>query len=96
MKFKFKELLADYIIIAIGTAIYSAAVSFLLQPAQVSPGGLTGIAVILHNIFGFPTGLSVLVLNIPLIILGFINFGGSFIAVGRILLHCVHSDLLKA
>ncbi len=79
MKFKFKELLADYIIIAIGTAIYSAAVSFLLEPAQVSPGGLTGIAVILHDISGFPTGLSVLVLNIPLIILGFINFGGSFI-----------------
>lgn len=79
MKKKFKELLFDYIIIALGTAIYSAAVAFLLEPARVSPGGLTGIAVVVHDALGFPTGLSVLILNIPLILLGFKVFGGSFI-----------------
>lgn len=79
LKIKFKELVFDYIIIAIGTAIYSAAVCFLLEPARISPGGLTGVAVILHDTLGLPTGVSVLVLNIPLIFLGLRNFGGGFI-----------------
>lgn len=79
MKLKFKEILFDYILIALGTAVYAAAVTFLLEPAQVSPGGLTGVAVILHDTLALPTGISVLVLNIPLIFLGLKNFGGSFI-----------------
>ncbi len=79
LKTKFKDLIFDYIVIALGTAVYSAAVCFLLEPAKVSPGGLTGVAVILHDTLGLPTGASVLVLNIPLILLGFRNFGGGFI-----------------
>ena len=74
-----KEILFDYILIAVGTGIYSAAVAFLLEPAEITPGGLTGVAVILHDSFGLPTGLSVLVLNIPLIVAGLKVFGGEFI-----------------
>ena len=74
-----KEIIFDYILIAVGTGIYSAAVAFLLEPAEITPGGLTGVAVILHDSFGLPTGLSVLVLNIPLIVAGLKVFGGEFI-----------------
>ena len=76
---RMKEILFDYILIAVGTGIYSAAVAFLLEPAEITPGGLTGVAVILHDSFGLPTGLSVLVLNIPLIVAGLKVFGGEFI-----------------
>lgn len=76
---RMKEIIFDYILIAVGTGIYSAAVAFLLEPAEITPGGLTGVAVILHDSFGLPTGLSVLVLNIPLIVAGLKVFGGEFI-----------------
>lgn len=76
---RMKEIIFDYILITVGTGIYSAAVAFLLEPAEITPGGLTGVAVILHDSFGLPTGLSVLVLNIPLIVAGLKVFGGEFI-----------------
>ncbi len=76
---RIREIIFDYILIALGTGIYSAAVAFLLQPSKITPGGLTGIAVIFHDAFGLPTGLSVLVLNIPLIVAGLKVFGGEFI-----------------
>ncbi len=79
LKKKLKELIFDYIIIAVGTGIYSAAVAFLLEPSHITPGGLTGIAVIFHDAFKIPTGLSILVLNIPLIFAGLKVFGGEFI-----------------
>ncbi len=76
---KWKESLLDYLFITLGTAVYSAAVALLLEPAEISPGGVTGIALILHNTINIPTGISVLVLNIPLIFSGLRAFGSGFI-----------------
>ncbi len=76
---KWKEVLLDYAFITVGTVLYSASVALLLEPTEISPGGVTGIALILHNTLSIPTGVSVLVLNIPLILLGLHSFGGKFI-----------------
>lgn len=65
--------------IALGSLLYSVAVAFILEPAEISPGGITGIAVIIHKAIGIPSGVIISLLNIPLIILGFIHFGGGFI-----------------
>lgn len=79
LKEKIKELVFDYIIIAIGSCIFSAAVCFFLEPSEITPGGLTGVAVVLHDTLNMPTGVTVLILNIPLVLLGFRAFGGGFI-----------------
>ncbi len=76
---KIRELIFDYIFIALGTGIYSVAVALLLEPAEITPGGLTGIAVIFHDLFSLPTGLSLIILNLPLIVAGLKVFGGDFI-----------------
>lgn len=76
---KIRELIFDYIFIALGTGIYSVAVALLLEPAEITPGGLTGIAVIFHDLFSLPTGLSLIILNLPLIVAGLMVFGGDFI-----------------
>lgn len=88
----------DYILIAVGTAVYAAAVCFLLEPAQISPGGLTGVAVILHDTLELPTGVTVLVLNIPLIFLGLKVFGGGFIikTAVSVFLTSLYIDLFEA
>ncbi len=63
----------------IGSFIYSVAVTMFISANEISPGGITGIATVLNYLIGLPTGITVFVLNIPILILGFIKFGGKFI-----------------
>lgn len=76
---KIKEVCIDLLFFVCGCAAYAAAAQWLLYPARVSPGGVTGIAAVLFYLTELPMGLSVLVLNIPLLIAGFRGFGGGFI-----------------
>ena len=46
---------------------------------EISPGGITGIATALGYVFNIPSGILLFLLNIPILILGFIKFGGVFI-----------------
>ena len=50
-----------------------------IYPSEISPGGLTGVAAVFEYVLSVPMGVSVLVLNIPIIAIGFLKFGGSFI-----------------
>ena len=77
--FKYKKQLVDYGCFILGSAFYAFGFCFFIEPNNISPGGVTGIAAILNYIFGLPTGLMLFVLNIPLLILGFKKIGGSFI-----------------
>lgn len=69
----------DIIFFAAGGFLYSAAVMLFLSPNEISPGGLTGISTMLNHLFMLPVGLTVFVLNIPILIIGFLKFGGVFI-----------------
>ena len=78
----FKSLTAtakDIIWYFIGSFIYSAAVTMFVSPNEISPGGLTGIATALNYLFSLPAGIVLFILNIPILILGFLKFGGVFI-----------------
>ena len=74
-----KSLIIDFIFYIIGSIIYSIAIPMFIAPAHISPGGFTGIALILNYLLNVPTGLTVLILNIPLIIISFKKFGADFI-----------------
>lgn len=75
-----KRLITDSVYFVSGCFIYSAAVTMLISANEISPGGFTGIAALLNYLFSLPTGAVLLVLNIPVLILGFIKFGGIFTA----------------
>lgn len=47
-------------------------------PNQIAPGGLSGIATVLYHVFGFPVGVTTLVLNIPLFLIGLKRGGKQF------------------
>lgn len=64
----------------LGSFIYSSAVTVFIAPNEFSPGGFTGIATLFNFWFNIPTGIFLLLLNIPVLILGFMKFGGYFIA----------------
>lgn len=61
-----------------GCVLYAVAVNLFITPNQITPGGITGIATTLHYLFSLPSGLMVLLLNIPILMLGWKNFGGMF------------------
>lgn len=63
----------------LGSFIYSLAVTMFISSNEISPGGLTGVATIFNFLVKIPTGITVFVLNIPILIFGFIKFGGKFI-----------------
>ena len=56
---------------AVGIALFTA-------PAKIASGGVSGIATILYHTLGFDTGLSILVLSIPLFLLGIAIFGKEY------------------
>lgn len=79
MRKKIFRNILDISVFFLGSFIYSSAVSMFVSPNEISPGGITGIATAFNYLFALPSGITLFILNIPILILGFIKFGGSFI-----------------
>lgn len=79
MKKNVKSFIVDLLYYIVGSCIYSVGVLLFTEAHELSPGGVTGIALLLNHTLNWPVGLMVLVINIPLIIAGFIVFGKKFI-----------------
>ena len=73
-----KRQIFEYICITIASFFYAAGVSLFIDPSNLAPGGLTGIAIIVGRLSGMETGTLIFMLNIPIILLGFWKFGGKF------------------
>lgn len=67
-----------YSFILIGTFIMSAGFVFFISPYKMAPGGVYGVAIILHHMFGLPIGLVGLALDIPLTLIGIKILGPRF------------------
>jgi len=96
MKKKMFHEIKSLLLIAVATAIYAVGISLFLDPNQLAPGGVAGIAVILNRLVEIETGTLYFVLNIPIILLGIWKFGIRFIAktVYAIVLVSVFTNLL--
>lgn len=80
-----KRALLDYLLILIGAFIQALALRLFLVPADLVSGGISGLAQLLNNYTAFPIGLTVLLGNIPLFILGWRYLGGPRFTVRTIL-----------
>lgn len=69
----------DLVMIAVAAGIYAVGISLFLDPNNLAPGGVTGIAVILNRLCNIETGTLYLLLNIPIVLLGIWKFGWRFI-----------------
>ena len=69
----------NYLMITLASLIYAAGVSLFLDPNNLAPGGITGIAILINRFTGIGTGMLILLLNVPLILLGIWKFGWKFI-----------------
>lgn len=95
-KLLIKKYIVQFIEISIGSLIMAISTSFFLLPNQLSTGGFAGIATVAYYIFKLPLGTTMLILNIPLLILGLFRIGKEFLVkslIGTVLLS-VFIDLL--
>lgn len=72
------QLLQDFVITLIGVTIAGVALKLFLVPNHFFDGGVTGISLLVHEVYGFNLGLVILVLNLPLIIISYFSVGKRF------------------
>ena len=75
---KREEIIKTYGLILLGTFIMSIGFVVFISPLKLAPGGVYGIAIILHHVFNFPIGLSGICLDLPLLLIGTLWLGPRF------------------
>lgn len=64
-----------YVFFILAALFYAMGISLFLDPNQLAPGGIVGISVILHQFTNISTGTLYFILNVPILIIGFMKFG---------------------
>jgi len=72
------ELGKQGVVIVLGSVIFGFGLSCFLVPFKIAPGGVGGLSQILFHFFGLPVGVSMIMMNIPLWILGMVFVGRQF------------------
>ncbi len=87
------------LVMTIGTLIAALGYSLFQVPFNLAAGGVGGIAIIINYFTAWPVGLLYLILNIPMLIIGFFYLGGwRFLlsTVFAVVLFSVAADLFSA
>ncbi|MBR2371132.1 MAG: YitT family protein [Clostridia bacterium] len=73
-----KKILKEYSIITFGTALSAVAIYFFMLPSHVAVGSGSALAMILSTFIPLPVSVISLLLNVILLILGFLLIGREF------------------
>lgn len=78
-KIPFKVIFVDLLFMTVGAALYAVSVNMFTSPNQIAPGGVTGLAIIIEHLTAAPIGVMMFLLNVPLLIIGFIKLGKQMV-----------------
>lgn len=73
-----KRWFINYSLILVGSFILASGFVLFITPYKIVPGGVYGIAIVMHYIFNFPVGMTALTMDIPLTIIGIRILGPRF------------------
>lgn len=73
-----KRWLIHYGLIVVGSFILAAGFVLFITPYKIVPGGVYGISIVIHHMFGTPVGLVALAFDIPLTLIGIKVLGPRF------------------
>ncbi|MDL2230364.1 YitT family protein [Alistipes sp. OttesenSCG-928-L06] len=69
----------SWIYIIVGSFLIAAAFVLFITPYKIVPGGVYGTGIVIHHLFpSIPVGTFGLMLDIPLLLVAFLIFGGKF------------------
>lgn len=69
----------EYGVLTVSSVIYAMGIALFLDPNHLAPGGVTGIGIILGQFIPLETGTIIFLINVPLIILGYLKLGRKLI-----------------
>ena len=72
------NLIKEFAIITVATAIVAASVFFFLVPSHVSVGSISGLAIVIANFVPLPVSALTMIMNVGLLIIGFLLVGREF------------------
>lgn len=75
---KIRKTLEEFAIITVGTIIVATAVFFFMLPSHVSVGSGAALAMVLSNFIPLPVSTITLIMNVGLLIIGFLLVGSEF------------------
>ena len=78
-KSKVKLIAYDIAAVASASLLFAAAMNMFILPAGITVGGITGVATIITHFLSLPVGFTIIILNIPLIILNTRRYGRGFL-----------------
>ena len=70
--------LTDALFTIIGSVIMALGISTFLAPNKIATGGTAGLGIITNAVSNLPIGTSIILINIPLLIIGFRFLGKKF------------------
>ena len=73
-----KNAIKEFLLITFGTVIVAAAVFFFMMPSHVSVGSGAALAMVLSNFIPLSVSTITLIMNVGLLIIGFLLVGPSF------------------
>ncbi len=74
-----RDTLKRYALTLFGAAVMAVSLNLFIIPAELAPGGVSGLAIVINHLTGVPVGLLILILNIPIFLLGGKNFSKGFV-----------------
>ena len=77
-KLHYAELIKEIIILTVAVAIIAAAVFFFLVPSHTSVSSISGLGIALSNFIPLPLSAITMILNVVLLIIGFLTCGKEF------------------
>ena len=86
--------LRDYSLLVLGAVVQAASMDLFFIPGQIASGGVSGLAQVLNQHTGWPIGMMVLVMNVPLFVLGWRYLGGRRFLIRTIFTVALYSVLV--
>ena len=74
----YTKILLEMLILTVAVAIIAAAVYFFLVPSHTSVSSISGLGIVLSNFVPLPLSAITMILNVDLLIIGFLTCGREF------------------
>ena len=77
-KINYSELIKETLILTVAVAVIAAAVFFFLVPSHASVSSISGLGIVLSNFIPLQLSAITMILNVVLLIIGFLTCGKEF------------------
>lgn len=74
-----KRRIINFVNIIVGSTLVALSINMFFLRLKIAPGGVSGLSTVLHYITNIPVGTIVILLNIPLFVIGILEFGKKFL-----------------